>query len=203
MQRHDIPDTATESGLSTDDIAQPRDRRTDDTNDTAETQPEVPTFPGEGTTLAGESAERKDVQAESGPPAEDAEADSSHAAEDAKADAGPPPEATADESGTRDEARGSDARAEDEIPQLLTEEDEEGFRARWQEVQSKFVDDPRDAVHTADALVADVMQRLAATFADHKQELEGQWNRGEQADTEDLRLALRHYRSFFNRLLVT
>ncbi|MFF1631513.1 hypothetical protein ACFVXV_40230, partial [Streptomyces sp. NPDC058272] len=88
-------------------------------------------------------------------------------------------------------------------PQLLSTEDEEGFRARWQEVQSQFVDDPRDAVHTADALVADVMQRLAATFADHKQELEGQWNRGEQANTEDLRLALRHYRSFFNRLLVT
>ncbi|MGC4985874.1 hypothetical protein ACLQ18_35550 [Streptomyces sp. DT193] len=58
-------------------------------------------------------------------------------------------------------------------------------------------------MHTADALVADVMQRPAATFTDHKQELEGQWNRGEQVNTEDLRLALRHYRSFFNRLLVT
>jgi hypothetical protein len=203
MQRHDIPDAATESGLSTDDIAQPRDRRTADTDDTASTRSEVPTFPGEGTTLAGESAEREDVKAESGPPAEDVEADSRPAAGDTKADSGPSPEATADSSGARDEARGSDAGAEDEIPQLLSEEDEEGFRARWQEVQSKFVDDPRDAVNTADALVADVMQRLAATFADHKQELEGQWNRGEQADTEDLRLALRHYRSFFNRLLVT
>ncbi|WP_406169906.1 hypothetical protein [Streptomyces sp. NBC_00996] len=214
MQRHDIPDAATGSGLSTDDIAQPRDRRTADTDDTASTRSEVPTFPGEGTTLAGESAEREDVKAESGPPAEDVEADSRPAAEDTKADSGPSPEATADSSdardeatadssGARDEARGSDAGAEDEIPQLLSAEDEEGFRARWQEVQSKFVDDPRDAVNTADALVADVMQRLAATFADHKQELEGQWNRGEQADTEDLRLALRHYRSFFNRLLVT
>ncbi|MFF3419718.1 hypothetical protein ACFYW9_34325 [Streptomyces sp. NPDC002698] len=46
-------------------------------------------------------------------------------------------------------------------------------------MQNRFVDDPRDAVHTADALVADVMQRLAATFADREQELEGQWNRGE------------------------
>ncbi|MFJ8596348.1 hypothetical protein [Streptomyces sp. NPDC093598] len=70
-------------------------------------------------------------------------------------------------------------------------------------MQNEFLDDPRDAVHTADALVADVMQKLAATFADHKKELEGQWNRGEQANTEDLRLALRHYRAFFNRLLVT
>ncbi|MFF2426901.1 hypothetical protein [Streptomyces mirabilis] len=58
-------------------------------------------------------------------------------------------------------------------------------------------------MHTADALVADVMQKPAATFDDHKQELEGQWSRGEQANTEDLSLAPRHYRSFFNRLLVT
>ncbi|WP_369247072.1 hypothetical protein [Streptomyces sp. R41] len=204
MQRQDTPDTATESGLSTDDIAQPRDPRTDDTDDTAKSRSEVPTFPGEGTTLADESAEREGEKAESGRPAEDVEADAGPPAEDTEADAGPAPEAeAADDSGTRDEARGSDARAEDEMPQLLTEEDQEGFRTRWQEVQSKFVDDPRDAVHTADALVADVMQTLAATFADHKQELEGQWNRGERADTEDLRLALRHYRSFFNRLLVT
>lgn len=93
--------------------------------------------------------------------------------------------------------------AQDEAPRLLAPEDEEGFRARWQEVQNEFVDDPRDAVHTADALVADVMQKLAATFADHRQELEGQWNKGEEANTEDLRLALRDYRSFFNRLLIT
>ncbi|MFF4351505.1 hypothetical protein [Streptomyces sp. NPDC001530] len=205
MQRHDTPDTAAESGLSTEDLAQPRDRGTDDTNDTRETREtretsdtretrsEVPTFPGEGTNLAGESGEREDVKADSGPP------------EDVEADSGAPAEATADDSGTRDEARGSDVQAEEEAeaPQLLTAEDEEAFRARWQEVQSTFVDDPRDAVHTADALVADVMQKLAATFADHKQELEGQWNRGEQVDTEDLRQALRHYRSFFNRLLVT
>ncbi|MFD3453924.1 hypothetical protein ACFWVC_17320 [Streptomyces sp. NPDC058691] len=91
----------------------------------------------------------------------------------------------------------------DQAPQLLSSQDEESFRARWQEIQSQFVDDPRDAVHTADALVADVMQKLAATFAHHKQELEGQWDRGEQVNTEDLRTALRQYRSFFNRLLTT
>ncbi|WP_433567395.1 hypothetical protein ACQP1O_20685 [Nocardia sp. CA-151230] len=95
------------------------------------------------------------------------------------------------------------APTEEETPQLLTTEHEEGFRVRWQEIQNKFVDDPRDAVHAADTLVADVMQTLATTFAEHKQELEGQWNRGEQADTEDLRMALRRYRSFFNRLLTT
>ncbi|MFB7596843.1 hypothetical protein [Streptomyces sp. NPDC056160] len=88
-------------------------------------------------------------------------------------------------------------------PRLLSEEDEQGFRERWGETQSQFVDDPREAVHTADTLVADVMQTLAATFARHKQELEGQWSQGEQVDTEELRKALRRYRSFFNRLLST
>jgi hypothetical protein len=45
------------------------------------------------------------------------------------------------------------------------------------------------------------MQTLAATFAERRQGLEGQWNQGENVDTESLRLALRQYRSFFNRLL--
>ncbi|MGW3247766.1 hypothetical protein [Streptomyces sp. NPDC001070] len=104
-----------------------------------------------------------------------------------------------------DEAAGAPAQdtAADEAPQLLRSQDEENFRARWQKIQSEFVDDPRDAVHAADELVADVMQKLAATFADHKQDLEGQWTRGEQVNTEELRTALRRYRSFFNRLLTT
>jgi hypothetical protein len=86
-------------------------------------------------------------------------------------------------------------------PLLGTEAEE--FRSRWQEIQSGFVDDPREAVHAADALVADVMQTLATSFADHKQGLEEQWQRGEEVATEDLRVALRRYRSFFNRLLST
>ncbi|WP_234388649.1 hypothetical protein [Streptomyces sp. AS58] len=90
--------------------------------------------------------------------------------------------------------------AEEEV-QLLPSEDEESFHARWHEIQNEFVDDPREAVRAADMLVADVMQTMAATFAEHKQDLEGQWNRGEEANTEDLRMALRKYRSFFNRLL--
>ncbi|MEV5510144.1 hypothetical protein [Streptomyces orinoci] len=92
---------------------------------------------------------------------------------------------------------------EEEAPALLSPEDEEGFRKRWQEIQGTFVDDPRDAVHAADSLVADVMQTLASTFAQHKHDLEGQWSKGEEADTEELRNALRRYRSFFNRLLST
>ncbi|MFB7506314.1 hypothetical protein [Streptomyces broussonetiae] len=97
-------------------------------------------------------------------------------------------------------ARGGDA---DEMPQLLSTHDEEDFRKRWEKIQITFVDDPREAVQAADNLVANVMQTLAATFDEHKTKLEGQLNQSGQADTEALRTALRHYRSFFNRLLTT
>ncbi|MGJ5756413.1 hypothetical protein FB563_7170 [Streptomyces puniciscabiei] len=93
--------------------------------------------------------------------------------------------------------------SDDETPQLLTDDDERAFRDRWQTIQNRFVDDPREAVHDADTLVADVMQTLASTFAQHKKDLEGQWSRGDKVDTEELRGALRRYRSFFNRLLST
>ncbi|MGW0122390.1 hypothetical protein [Streptomyces sp. NPDC003327] len=91
----------------------------------------------------------------------------------------------------------------DETPRLMAAGDEEDFRTRWRDIQSLFVDDPREAVHAADSLVADVMQKLAATFADHRRNLEGQWQQGEDVDTERLRTALRQYRSFFHRLLST
>ncbi|MFI1432444.1 hypothetical protein [Streptomyces lydicus] len=115
----------------------------------------------------------------------------------------PEPDMGAEAEGGRTSAQGAAGRgtSDEEAPQLLSDKDADGFRDRWQEIQNRFVDDPREAVHGADALVAEVMQTLATTFADHKQSLEGQWNRGEQVDTEGLRLALRHYRSFFHRLL--
>lgn len=84
---------------------------------------------------------------------------------------------------------------------LLAAGDAEHFRTAWSEIQGRFVDDPREAVTSADTLVAEVMRSLAGTFASHKQDLEGQWRRGDDVATEDLRQALRHYRSFFNRLL--
>ncbi|MFE4335987.1 hypothetical protein ACFRQM_43490, partial [Streptomyces sp. NPDC056831] len=80
---------------------------------------------------------------------------------------------------------------------------QEEFRARWQKIQGEFVDDPKNAVNAADQLVAETMQALATTFSEHKRGLEGQWQRGEQVATEDLRLALQQYRTFFNRLLST
>jgi hypothetical protein len=75
------------------------------------------------------------------------------------------------------------------------------FRARWSEVQTGFVDEPRHAVEQADGLVAEMMQRLAQVFADERGRLEEQWSRGDDISTEDLRVALQRYRSFFDRLL--
>ena len=81
--------------------------------------------------------------------------------------------------------------------------DGEGFQSRWEEIQVRFVDEPRGAVEDADALVATVMQRLAEGFAQERERLEAQWGRGEDISTEDLRIALQRYRSFFQRLLST
>ncbi|WP_046731420.1 hypothetical protein [Streptomyces humi] len=102
-----------------------------------------------------------------------------------------------------DQAAGAPAHDADDMPQLLNTRDQEGFRERWENIQKNFVDDPREAVEAADGLVAQVMQTLATTFDEHKKALEEQWAQGGQVDTEALRTALRHYRSFFNRLLIT
>src|SRR5947207_1950561 len=75
------------------------------------------------------------------------------------------------------------------------------FRDRWDEIQTGFVDDPRRTVEQADHLVAEVMKRLAEVFADERAHLERQWSKGDDASTEDLRITLRRYRSFFTRLL--
>ncbi|WP_426361851.1 hypothetical protein [Streptomyces sp. E-08] len=106
--------------------------------------------------------------------------------------------------GLGEDATRSEGVGEEGAPaRLLDPEDEHAFRDRWHEIQSRFVDDPREAVHEADSLVTDVIRRLAATFADRKKDLEGQWNEGGDVDTESLRKALRQYRTFFNRLLTT
>jgi hypothetical protein len=84
---------------------------------------------------------------------------------------------------------------------LLPSDQSEGFTSRWQEIQTSFVDQPRDAVAQADALVADLMQRLASSFSQERERLEAHWDRGDDVSTEDLRIALTRYRSFFDRLL--
>jgi hypothetical protein len=84
---------------------------------------------------------------------------------------------------------------------LLPTDETNRFRSRWDTIQTGFVDEPRQSVEQADGLVAEVMQRLAEVFADERGKLEGQWSRGDDVSTEDLRIALRRYRSFFDRLL--
>jgi hypothetical protein len=94
--------------------------------------------------------------------------------------------------------------AVEELPErasLFADDQASELRARWQEVQIEFVDDPRQAVQDADALVADLMKRLATTFADERNNLEDQWEHGDDVSTEELRVTLQRYRSFFDRLL--
>jgi hypothetical protein len=85
---------------------------------------------------------------------------------------------------------------------LLNREESEHFRTRWNEIQGKFVDEPRSAVQQADALVSEVIEQITQMFAKEHSSLEGQWNKGNDVSTEDLRQALQRYRSFFNRLVV-
>src|SRR5215208_1709513 len=84
---------------------------------------------------------------------------------------------------------------------LLPKDQSERFTGRWQEIQTGFVDEPRESVAKADALVAELMQELAASFSDERGRLESQWEGGDDVSTEDLRVALTRYRSFFDRLL--
>lgn len=85
---------------------------------------------------------------------------------------------------------------------LLNHDESEHFRTRWNEIQGTFVDEPRAAVQQADALVTEVIGQITRMFATNHGSLEGQWKQGNDVSTEDLRKALQHYRSFFNRLVV-
>jgi len=84
---------------------------------------------------------------------------------------------------------------------LLEDGELQSITMRWKDIQAEFVDEPTTAVQEADALVAELMQRLAAMFATERAELEDRWAGGNQVSTEDLRQGLRRYRSFFERLL--
>jgi glutathione S-transferase len=86
---------------------------------------------------------------------------------------------------------------------LLPADQAEQYASNWETIQASFVDEPREAVEQADRLVADLMQRLAAGFSEERERLESQWDQGDDVSTEDLRVALTRYRSFFNRLLST
>ena len=89
------------------------------------------------------------------------------------------------------------AAAVSEPTPLFSEPEMGDFRSQWSKLQTGFVDEPRRTVEDADKLVASVMQRLAEGFANERSGLEKQWDRGDNVSTEDLRVALQHYRSLF------
>jgi hypothetical protein len=80
-------------------------------------------------------------------------------------------------------------------------ENADDYQRRWEPIQSAFVDEPRRAVEQADALVTEVIKALADSFSNEQQRLENQWSSGDNVSTDDLRIALQRYRSFFQRLL--
>jgi len=107
---------------------------------------------------------------------------------------------------TKDEARRVAIRPETQLRDntstpLFETQEAESLRSRWTTVQTQFVDEPRRSVEQADELVAATMKRLAEMFASERDELEHNWDRGDDVSTEDLRIALQRYRSFFDRLL--
>jgi hypothetical protein len=84
---------------------------------------------------------------------------------------------------------------------LLAHDASEEMRTRWESIQTRFIDDPASVVKEADELVSSAIKRLSETFTNERAKLEHQWSQGKEASTEDLRLALRRYRAFFQRLL--
>jgi hypothetical protein len=166
------------------------------TRDLAGTQREVPLESAAEPTARDAAPAEQDTRFERRPA--DADAHAGHSSE-AIADEPTEPPVSATEADA-DRARGQ-AEDIDEAGSLLPEGEESDFQRRWEEIQTRFVDDPRQAVEDADALVAGVMQRIAEGFAQARDGLESQWSRGEDVGTEELRVALQRYRGFFRRLL--
>lgn len=104
---------------------------------------------------------------------------------------------------TEDEAnREEDANLPATTEGLVAEEAAVDYRSRWDTIQADFVDEPQRSVEEADNLVSEVIEEVARTFQAQRSDLESQWA-GEGVSTENLRVALQRYRSFFERLLTT
>jgi len=109
---------------------------------------------------------------------------------------------TADLAGVaRGDGQQTDQRLPNQARPLFPENVANDFRSKWDRIQTGFVDEPRKAVQEADGLVAEAIKRLAESFAEERNRLERQWDRGDEVSTEDLRVSLQTYRSFFQRLL--
>ena len=99
----------------------------------------------------------------------------------------------------RDQERPSDKAPSEQA--LVEPTRARGYRERWTAIQAVFVDQPGDAVQKADALVDEVVRELTDAFGRERADLEQQWSSGEKVSTEQLRVALQRYRSFFEQLL--
>jgi hypothetical protein len=110
-------------------------------------------------------------------------------------------ETRGDASGTATGTATARVKVQEDLGPLFSANEAEDFQQRWSNIQVAFVDEPRQAVEDADRLIAQTMTRLAEVFADERQKLEHQWDQGDNVSTEELRVALRRYRSFFSRLL--
>ncbi|MEK7832913.1 MAG: hypothetical protein AAB401_17620 [Acidobacteriota bacterium] len=105
------------------------------------------------------------------------------------------------ERGTVNYQSAADSQPEEDSAQLFEQGALQDFRSRWGAIQTGFVDNPAGAVKQADELVVAVMKRIAEVFGDERANLEQTWAKGDDVSTENLRVALRRYRSFFDRLL--
>ena len=93
--------------------------------------------------------------------------------------------------------------------------DAEQFTAQWQEIQFRFVDDPRGSVTEAADIVAQVTAKMEAAIqerqraieerqraiAEQQRSLRGRWGEDTNADTEALRETLRMYKTFLDQLI--
>lgn len=91
--------------------------------------------------------------------------------------------------------------SEADLAPLFKDQEAEQFRAHWLKIQNYFIDNPNASVRAADELVAIVIENITTTFATKRTALENQWKRRDKVSTEELRIVLKRYRSFFNRLL--
>jgi hypothetical protein len=94
----------------------------------------------------------------------------------------------------------STAADDDDRAPLVASDRAEAYATRWNEVKGMFVDEPRQAVQQADGLVGELLDELQQVFSEQRRGIEHGLDT-DDTSTEDLRTALRRYRSFFDRLL--
>jgi hypothetical protein len=109
---------------------------------------------------------------------------------------------TASDREAHTEARAPAGTRTDDEPRerLVSADHAAAYGSRWDAVKGTFVDEPREAVAQADALVGEVLDELETLFREQRRQIERSLD-SDETSTEELRIALGRYRSFFDRLL--